>query len=158
MKNAEHIIAYALTYIHCNKLQKCSQTFTPSCLHTSSEMWLCSSSHQRLESTSPTLRSELVFWLNLLWPKEYKRFRMGNTCIPVADSFWYLAKLIQLCKVKKNKRVGHEKKKSQWYFFNNYHHSLLIIWTRPKGARRPYIYMCPEGHWEWSVCCHGPPQ
>ena len=25
-------------------------------------------------------------------------FRMGNTCIPVADSFWYLAKLIQLCK------------------------------------------------------------
>ena len=28
-------------------------------------------------------------------------FRMGNTCIPVVDSFWYLAKLIQLCKVKK---------------------------------------------------------
>ena len=26
-------------------------------------------------------------------------FRMGNTCIPVADSFWCLAKLIQLCKV-----------------------------------------------------------
>ena len=26
-------------------------------------------------------------------------FRMGNTCIPVADSFWYMAKLIQLCKV-----------------------------------------------------------
>ena len=25
--------------------------------------------------------------------------RMGNTCIPVADSLWYLAKLIQLCKV-----------------------------------------------------------
>ena len=27
-------------------------------------------------------------------------FGMGNTCIPVADSFWYLAKLIQLCKFK----------------------------------------------------------
>ena len=26
-------------------------------------------------------------------------FRMGNTCIPVVDSFWYLAKLIQYCKV-----------------------------------------------------------
>ena len=26
-------------------------------------------------------------------------FRMGNTCIPVVDSFWYLAKLIHLCKV-----------------------------------------------------------
>ena len=25
--------------------------------------------------------------------------RIGNTCIPVADSFWYLAKLIQFCKV-----------------------------------------------------------
>ena len=25
--------------------------------------------------------------------------RMGNTCIPVVDSFWYLAKQIQLCKV-----------------------------------------------------------
>jgi len=26
-------------------------------------------------------------------------FRMGNTCIPVADSFRYLAKVIQYCKV-----------------------------------------------------------
>ena len=26
-------------------------------------------------------------------------FRMGNTCIPVADSFWCLTKLIQYCKV-----------------------------------------------------------
>ena len=26
-------------------------------------------------------------------------FRMGNTCITVADSFWYLAKPIQYCKV-----------------------------------------------------------
>ena len=28
-------------------------------------------------------------------------FRMGNTCIPVVDSFWYTAKPIQYCKVKK---------------------------------------------------------
>ena len=27
-------------------------------------------------------------------------FGMGNTCIPVADSLRYLAKLIQYCKVK----------------------------------------------------------
>ena len=26
-------------------------------------------------------------------------FRMGNTCIPVVDSFQYLAKLIQYCKI-----------------------------------------------------------
>ena len=28
-------------------------------------------------------------------------FRMGNTCVPVADSFRYMAKPIQYCKVKK---------------------------------------------------------
>ena len=33
------------------------------------------------------------------WYGEGGGFRMGNTYIPVADSFWYLAKLIQLCKV-----------------------------------------------------------
>ena len=33
------------------------------------------------------------------WNGEGGGFRMGNTCIPVADSFGYLAKLIQLCKV-----------------------------------------------------------
>ena len=32
-------------------------------------------------------------------------FRMGNTCIPVADSFWYMAKPIQYCKVKKENKV-----------------------------------------------------
>ena len=33
------------------------------------------------------------------WNEEGGGFRMGNTCIPVVDSFGYLAKLIQLCKV-----------------------------------------------------------
>ena len=33
-------------------------------------------------------------------------FRMGNTCIPVADSFRYLAKPIQYCKVKKKTKTG----------------------------------------------------
>ena len=31
--------------------------------------------------------------------EEGGRFRMGNTRIPVADSFRYLARLIQYCKV-----------------------------------------------------------
>ena len=31
-------------------------------------------------------------------------FRMGNACIPVADSFRYMAKPIQYRKVKKNKK------------------------------------------------------
>ena len=33
------------------------------------------------------------------WDGEGGGFRMGITCIPVADSFRYLAKLIQFCKV-----------------------------------------------------------
>ena len=36
--------------------------------------------------------------------EEGEGFRMGNTCIPVADSFWYMAKPIQYCKVKKLKK------------------------------------------------------
>ena len=38
-------------------------------------------------------------------------FRMGNTCIPVADSFWYLAKLIQFVKFKNKIKI---KKKRQY--------------------------------------------
>ena len=32
---------------------------------------------------------------------EGEGFRMGNACMPVADSFRYMAKPIQYCKVKK---------------------------------------------------------
>ena len=39
-------------------------------------------------------------------------FRMGNTCIPVADSFLYMAKPIQYCKVIKEKK--RKKKKKPW--------------------------------------------
>ena len=48
------------------------------------------------------------------WYWEGGGFRMGNTCIPVADSFWYLAKLIQFVKFKskiKKNIVAMEKKK-----------------------------------------------
>ena len=31
-------------------------------------------------------------------------FRMGNTCIPVADSFWYLVKPMQFVKFKNKKK------------------------------------------------------
>ena len=37
-------------------------------------------------------------------------FRMGNTCIPVADACWYMAKPIQYCKVKK---IKYKKKKKK---------------------------------------------
>ena len=35
------------------------------------------------------------------WYGEGGGFRMGNTCIPVADLCWYMAKPIKYCKVKK---------------------------------------------------------
>ena len=38
-------------------------------------------------------------------------FRMGNTCIPVADSFCYLSKLIQFVKFKNKIKL---KKKTTW--------------------------------------------
>ena len=38
--------------------------------------------------------------------------RMGNTCIPVADSFWYMAKPIQYCKVK----IKFKKNMKWWWF------------------------------------------
>ena len=34
---------------------------------------------------------------------------MGNTCIPVADSFQYMAKPIQYCKVKKKIKFRNKK-------------------------------------------------
>jgi len=43
--------------------------------------------------------------------KEEGGFRMANTCIPVADSCWYMAKAIQYCKVKKLKKKSHTQKK-----------------------------------------------
>ena len=49
-------------------------------------------------------------------------FRMGNTCIPVADSFRYMAKPIQYCKVKnkiKIKKNFKKKKEKQRYYFAN---------------------------------------
>ena len=42
-------------------------------------------------------------------------FRMGNTCIPVADSFQYLAKLIQFVKFKNKIKLKLKK-----IFFNGY--------------------------------------
>ena len=44
----------------------------------------------------------LVYWDNPEgWYREGGGFGMGSACIPVADSFWYMAKPIQYCKVKK---------------------------------------------------------
>jgi len=64
-------------------------------------------------------------------------FRMGNTCIPVADSFWYMAKPIQYCKVKLKKK---RKEKQRHYFAN--------IGPSSQG------YGFSSGHvWMWELDC-----
>ena len=53
-------------------------------------------------SMHDTGRLGLVYWDDPEgWCGEEGGFRTGNTCIPVADSFRYMAKPIQYCKVKK---------------------------------------------------------
>ena len=43
-----------------------------------------------------------------------KSVKKWNTCIPVADSCWYMAKPIQYCKVKKIKiKKGKKKKETE---------------------------------------------
>ena len=62
-------------------------------------------------------------------------FRMGNTCIPVPDSCWYMAKPIQYCKVKK--KIKKKRKLSA--------EELMLLncgvgedtWGVPWTARRP---------------------
>ena len=46
--------------------------------------------------------------------EEGEGFRMGNMRIPVADSCWYMAKPIQYCKVKNEKKE--KKKKDSLYY------------------------------------------
>ena len=83
-------------------------------------------------------------------------FRMRNTCIPVADSFWYMAKPIQYCKVKKEKRkkenirVGKKKKP-------NTQSSLTLIHSKVSlnnGTLRYFV----EGHgylcFFWQAIVH----
>ena len=58
--------------------------------HSTSEVYV----NEELEKGMQRFKNEIEGWNG-----EGGGFRMGNTCIPVADSFGYLAKLIQLCKV-----------------------------------------------------------
>ena len=52
------------------------------------------------------------------WYGEGGGFRMGNTCIPVVDSFQYMAKPIQYCKVKKQKKTS---------VLNPYPHHVIVF-------------------------------
>ena len=53
--------------------------------------------------------------------EEGEGFRMGNTCIPVTDSFWYMAKPIQYCKVKiKLKKYFKKEEERETPIFKNW--------------------------------------
>ena len=63
----------------------------------------------------------------MVWGEEGGGFRMGNTCIPVVDSFWYLAKLIQLCNyVKFKNKIKFKKIKIIWKGKKNMNNSVLF--------------------------------
>ena len=67
-----------------------------------------------MQETNCQFRFNAWYWMlgdgALGWPRGMdeegggRAFRMGNTCIPVADSCWCMAKPIQYCKVKKKKK------------------------------------------------------
>ena len=80
--------------------------FSPCCPRDSQESFPA----PQFESVNSNLDWRLVSYMILRlvhwddpegWYGEGGGFRMGNTCIPVADSCWYMAKAIQYCKVKK---------------------------------------------------------
>lgn len=64
-----------MSHIHTmGSCKKCPQIVThTSFFSTSFAIWLCSSSHQKLESISPSFKSGLALRLCLLWPKEHSR-------------------------------------------------------------------------------------
>ena len=106
--------------------------------------------------TSCQSRFDARYWMlgagALGWPRgmvwggrreEGGGFRMGNTCIPVADSFWYLAKLIQFVKFKNkikkkkfvpihiNSRSISENLGNSWKYFSIVWES----WPSPRYAK-----------------------
>ena len=71
-------------------------------------------------------------------------FRMGSTCIPVADSFWFLAKLIQCFRFKNKIKF---KKKKEYSVFSSKGYIAFIF--------RSLIHCCLSFHcvlffsWVW---------
>ena len=77
-------------------------------------------------------------------------FRMGNTCTPVANSCWCMAKPIQYCKVKNiNKEVMLLKKK----FFLKYKSNLSTNLIKILGNRKNNYYPINLiGSLTWPCC------
>ena len=93
-------------------------------------------------------------------------FRMGSTCIPVADSFWCLAKLIQCLrfknKIKLKKKISQEAGQVVWYshLFQNFPQFIVIHTVKDSGIVNKAIKFgfgkcsgalsCPN-HWTSSL-------
>ena len=92
----------------------CLQSFPASGSFAVSQLFAPGGQSIRASDSSSVLPMNIQGWFPLGWtgliPLQSKAlsrdirkqgFRTGNPCIPVADSFWYMAKPIQYCKVKK---------------------------------------------------------
>ena len=75
------------------------------------------------------------------------RFRIGNTCTPVADSCLCMAKPIQYCKVKKNNKKKIKKRKKERSAQEGKTKQLFASW-RKWGAISPVF----GPHWLTLVC------
>ena len=66
-------------------------------------------------------------------------FRVGNTCTPMADSHWCMAKPMQYCKVISLQLNKFKLKKEEDLLFNKL--SRLVITFLPRSKGLSYIYM-----------------
>ena len=86
---------------------------------------------------------------------------MGNTCIPVADSFWYMAKPIQYCKVKLNKikKIKSNKEKREWKKVNRplnvwdsfKWYGIHIIGVQKRKSSSKYKMHLNKMYFKWSI-------
>ena len=60
------------------------------------------------KAEEPETKLPNIHWITEKPTEVGGRFRMGNTCTPMADACWCMAKPIQYCKVKKKKKKSRD--------------------------------------------------
>ena len=100
--------------IYCDGLKKWSLSFNPPWIHTL-ELWPCHSSHQKMETISPFLKSEVGLWHS--WPMEWSSgtIKPQDACF---SSSWNPVWLWSLERSGLNTDlyVGHQLQSDSWNF------------------------------------------
>ena len=77
----------------------CPQSFPASGSFQMNQLFASGGQNTGVSASTSVLPMNTQEWSPLGWTGWISLQSKGLSCIPVADSFWYLAKLIQLCKV-----------------------------------------------------------